>query len=280
MIGSASAPASSANLGPGFDVLALALSLRCSATAEPAASMTLTEERKTSELDERDMIFRAVMAAVDQPMHVTLDNEIPRSRGLGSSSAVTAAVAGAALKSVGSAADRTRVFEIVTEIEGHADNAAATVFGGLVAATPDGIQRLDIHESLQPVVGIPSAHLKTSAAREAIPAEVSREVVARSLARLAFLIEGLASGNKATLSHAAGDELHEAPRSHLSPVTGELVVAAMSAGAVHACWSGAGPAALAFATPQTKGRVIGAMAGVLGTTGEVLALPIDTDGLL
>ena len=93
MIGFASAPASSANLGPGFDVLALALSLRCSATAEPSQSMTLTEGASTSRLEDRDIISRAVMAAVDQPMHITLDNEIPRSRGLGSSAAVAAASA-------------------------------------------------------------------------------------------------------------------------------------------------------------------------------------------
>lgn len=280
MIGFASAPASSANLGPGFDVLALALSLRCSATAEPSQSMTLTEGASTSRLEDRDIISRAVMAAVDQPMHITLDNEIPRSRGLGSSAAVAAAVAGAALKAVGPSNDRTRVFEIVTEIEGHADNAAATVFGGLVAATPAGIQRLDIHESLHPVVGIPSVHLKTSHARALLSADVPRDVAARSLARLAFLIEGLARGNKATLAQAAGDEFHESARAHLSPVTGDLIAAAVSAGALHACWSGAGPAALAFATSETKGRVIGAMAGVLGTDGEVIALPIDTDGLI
>ncbi len=279
MIRSASAPASSANLGPGFDVLALALSLRCSASAEPSETMTLTEGPSTSRLDDSDIISRAVMAAVDKPMHITLENEIPRSRGLGSSSAVAAAVAGAALKSIGASDDRSRVFEIVIEIEGHADNAAATVFGGLVAAIPGGIQRLDLHQSLHPVVGIPAAHLKTADAREVLSADVPRDVAARSLARLAFLIEGLATGDKATLAHAAGDELHESVRAHLSPVTGDLITAALSAGALHACWSGAGPAALAFVTGESKGRVIGAMAGVLGTNGEVLALPVDTEGL-
>ncbi|KAA3641073.1 MAG: homoserine kinase [Armatimonadetes bacterium] len=280
MIGSASAPASSGNLGPGFDVLALALQLRCTATVEPASRMTLTERNRTSRLNPDNMIYRAVAGAVDQPMHVTLHNEIPRSRGLGSSSAVTASVAGAAFKVVGIRDARQRVFEIVTEIEGHADNAAAAVFGGFVAATPMGIQRLDLHESLHPVVGIPDVHLRTSDAREALPTEMSREVVVRSLSRLAFLIEGLANGNAETLRHASGDELHEAPRAGLSPVTGELMDAARAAGAVHACWSGAGPSALAFATADSKGRVIGAMAGVLGTDGEVLALPVDTKGLI
>ena len=116
MIGSASAPASSGNIGPGFNMLALALQLRCTATAEPASRMTLTERNRTSRLNPDDMIHRAVAAAVDQPMHVTINNEVPRSRGLGSSSAVTASVAAAAFKVVGIADARQRVFEIVTEM--------------------------------------------------------------------------------------------------------------------------------------------------------------------
>ncbi|MEZ5174946.1 MAG: hypothetical protein R2823_01915 [Acidimicrobiia bacterium] len=280
MRATASAPASSGNLGPGFDVLALALGLRCVATAEPSDSMMLTEAGSTSRLGEDDIIHRAVMDAVGCPMHITLANEIPRSRGLGSSSAVAAAVAGAAYKAIGETETRRSVFEIVARIEGHADNAGATVFGGLVAATDTGVQRLELHPSLQPILGIPAAHLRTTRARDALPREVPMPVAARSLARLAFLISGLENGNPDTLAHAAGDELHEQPRASLSPITGELMAAARSAGAIHACWSGAGPAALAFATSESKGRVIGAMAGVLGTRGEVLSLPVDTEGLL
>ncbi len=280
MIGSASAPASSGNLGPGFDAVALALSLRCSATAEPADEMTLTEHGETSPLDPGDMIYRAAYLAADRPMHITLSNEVPRTRGLGSSSAVTAAVAGAVLKAGVMSGGRSRVFEIVTEIEGFGDNAAAAVFGGLVAVSGTGVQRLRLHESLLPVVGIPHEHLRTGEARAVLPAQVSHDLASRTLGRLVFLIEGLREGNAETLSHAAGDELQEAPRAHLSPMTGEMMEAARVAGAIHVCRSGAGPTALAFATSETRGRVIGAMAGVLGTAGEVLALSVDEDGLL
>jgi homoserine kinase len=280
MIGAASAPASSGNLGPGFDTLALALALRCTATSEIAESMTITEDGSTKRLDEGDMISQAVRLAVGRPMHVTLTNEVPRARGLGSSSAVTASVAGASMKALGDDGGKSKVFGIVTDLEGHADNAAAAVFGGLVVATPDGIQRLDLHESLLVVVGIPDATLQTSEARAALPETVGTDVAGRSLARLAFLVAGLADGNADTLSHAAGDELHEAPRAHLSPVTGELMQAATRAGAVHTCWSGAGPSALAFTTSATRGRVIGALSEVLGTNGEVLALDVDIQGLI
>lgn len=280
MIGAASAPASSGNLGPGFDAVALALSLRCSATAEPAGEMTLTEHGTTKLLDPSDMIYRAAHLASGRPMHIILDNEVPRTRGLGSSSAVTAAVAGAALKANVGDGGRERVFEIVTEIEGFGDNAAAAVFGGFVAVAGSGVQRLRLHESLLPVVGIPHEHLATEKARAVLPEYVSHGLASRTLGRLVFLIEGLREGNAETLSHAAGDELQEQPRATLSPLTGELMDAARSAGAVHACRSGAGPTALAFATAETRGRVIGAMSGVLGNKGEVLALSVDEDGLL
>jgi homoserine kinase len=279
VIGAASAPASSGNLGPGFDTLALALGLRCTVTAEIAESMTVTENGSTKRLADDDMIAMAVRRAAERPMHLTISNEIPRARGLGSSSAVTAAAAAAALKATDSDGGREFVFSIVDDLEGHADNAAAAVYGGLVAATSEGIQRLYLHQSLKPIVAIPNAHLKTSDARDALPPDVSRAAAARSLARLTFLIEGLRSANAEVLSHAAGDEMHEEPRSHLSPVTGQLMEAAHKAGAVHVCWSGAGPTALALATQETAGRVIGAMSDVIGIAGEVLTLSVDHEGL-
>jgi homoserine kinase len=280
MIGSASAPASSGNLGPGFDALALALSLRCTATAEPADEMTITEHGTTEPLDVDDMIYRAAFLAAGKPMHVALDNQVPRTRGLGSSSAVTAAVAGAVLKAAVLPGGKARVFEIVTEIEGFGDNAAAAVFGGFVAVSGSGVQRLKLHDSLLPVVGIPHEHLKTGEARAILPEQVSHGVASRTAGRVVFLIEGLREGNRETLSHAAGDELQELPRAPLSPMTGELMEAARAAGAVHVCRSGAGPTALAFSTSETRGRIIGAMSGVLGTKGEVLALSVDADGLV
>ena len=280
IIGSASAPASSANLGPGFDTLGLALSLRCTATVEPADTMTITEHGSTSRLGAGDMISRAVMLAIGQPAHVTLENGVPRERGMGSSSAVVASVAGAALKAVQDEAGPARVYEIVTELEGHGDNAAAAVFGGFVAVAEGGIKRLDLHPSIKVVVGIPDDPLRTVDARAALSDAVPRDVVCRSLSRLAFLIEGLRDANEEVLVHAAGDELHEAPRASLSPVTGEMISAALQGGALHAAWSGAGPTAIAFTKPDSQGRVIGAMSGVLGSRGEVLTLDVDYDGLV
>ncbi|GMQ93259.1 MAG: homoserine kinase [Acidimicrobiia bacterium] len=280
MIGEASAPASSGNLGPGFDTLALALSLRCIATAEPSDSMTITENGSTNPLEIGDIIHRVVDMAVGRPMHITLSNEIPRAKGLGSSGAVMSSVAAAAMKATADGGGRRKVFEIVTELEGHADNPAASVFGGLIVASLNGVKRMRLHDSLHPVVGIPDSRLKTVDARKALPESVSFDAVTRTITRLSFLLAGLVDGDVDALSHAGGDEIHELPRAELSPITGELIDAARRAGAVHACWSGAGPSALAFTTSATRGRVIGAMGGVLGVAGEVLALKPDYEGLI
>jgi len=280
MIGEASAPASSGNLGPGFDTLALALSLRCVATAEPSDTMTITEHGSTSRLDPSDMIYRAVEMAVDRPMHITLVNEVPRARGLGSSGAVMSSAAAAAMKSVGDDGGRLKVFNLVTELEGHADNPAASIFGGLVIAAPNGVKQLRLSESLHLVVGIPDAKLRTVEARRVLPASVTLDAAARTISRLSFLLGGLVDGDIEALSHAGGDEIHEGPRAELSPISGELMDAARSAGAAHACWSGAGPSVLAFTTSADRGRVIGAMGGVLGMSGEVLALKPDYEGLI
>lgn len=280
MIGEASAPGSSGNLGPGFDTLALAISLRCKATAEPSESMTITEHGSTSRLEPGDMIHRAVDMAVGRPMHITLVNEIPRARGLGSSGAVTSAAAAAAMKSVGDDGGRKKVFAITTELEGHADNPAASVFGGFVAASSSGVKQLKLHDSLKLVVGIPDARLRTADARRALHDSVPLEAVARTISRLSFLLAGLADGDIDALSHARGDEVHEHPRAELSPISGDLIDAALRAGAAHACWSGAGPTVLAITTTASRGRVIGAMGGVLGMSGEVLTLRPDYDGLM
>jgi homoserine kinase len=183
------------------------------------------------------------------------------------------------MKSLGDEGGRLKVFEIVTELEGHADNAAASVFGGLVAATSTGIKQMRLHDSLQIVVGVPDTELRTADARRALPDSLTHEAVARTISRLSFLLAGLADGDVDALSQAGGDEVHEIPRASLSPVSGELMDAARNAGAAHVCWSGAGPSVLAFTTTASRGRVIGAMGGVLGMSGEVLALRVDYEGL-
>ena len=209
-------------------------------------------------------------------MRLVIENDVPRSRGLGSSSAVMVAAAAASLRALGTEPDSTHLFELVTAIEGHGDNAGAAVYGGLVAVSGAVLRRLELTPQLQFVFGIPDEPLKTKMARSALPDEISREAAARNVARVAFLIDGLRTGDPASLANAAGDEIHELYRADLSPVTGEMMAAARDAGALHAAWSGAGPTAMAVTTHTEP--VVAAMKTVLNGTGRVEVLDVAQTG--
>lgn len=279
MIGTASAPASSGNLGPGFDALALAVDIRCHASAEVSDDMTVDDGEGPVEVASTDIISRAVLAAAGRPMAITLTNPIPRTRGLGSSSAVIVSSAAAAIRASGRDVDIDDLFHLAAEVEGHDDNAAAAVYGGLVVATGGVVRFLQIHPSLHPVVGVPEQLLKTSDARAALADSVSRGVAVRSVVRAICLVEGLRTADAGWLALAGGDELHEGPRATLSPLTGEMIQAARQAGALHAAWSGAGPSALAVVPSDLVGAVVAALATVLGPSGTVLTPAVSTDGV-
>ncbi len=279
MTGRATAPASSGNLGPGFDCLALALDLRCVVTAIPADDWVLAQDGVTTLGSESDLVVRAVRMTVGRPMRLEIDNAVPRSRGLGSSSAVTTAAAVAAMRATGKPVDADHLFRVIAELEGHADNAAAAVYGGLVLTDHRGnCRHLGIAPSLGFVVAVPHDRLSTREARAALPPDVPRAVAARTIARVGFLIEGLRTGDRDALAAAGGDEIHELPRHDLSPITGELIAVAREAGALHAAWSGAGPSTLAVCTDDTKGGVMEALSARLDDAGAVMALEVSADG--
>ena len=279
MTGSASAPGSSGNLGPGFDVLGLALDLRCRVTASPSSDMTVDDGEGPEPLADDHIIHRAVNAATDAPMAIVVDNSVPRTRGLGSSAAVMAAAAAASVRASGGEADRQAIYDIVAGIEGHGDNAGPAVYGGLIAVGLDGPRSIPIHDRLVTVFGVPKARLATPEARAALPELVALSTATRSVSRAVSLAEGLRTGDRAALAAARGDELHEAPRAALSPVTGSLIEAALAAGAMHAAWSGAGPTAIAFTTAEERDAVVAAMTTVLGDNGDVMILDVDYEGL-
>jgi homoserine kinase len=273
----ASAPASSANLGPGFDVLALALALRCRVTVEQSEGWEVVGAAGSHDEHLQSLVWG--VAGASPPHRVEVSSEVPIGRGLGSSAALRVAVAAALEASVGEVR-LERVFRTVAAAEGHPDNAAAAAFGGLVAVGPVGeVRRLAIHPSLVVVVAMPDAMLPTTEARAVLPSEVSRGVAVRTAARIAFLVEGLRTADPEAFREAAGDEIHEAPRRHLSPVSHHLAIAARAAGALHAAWSGAGPAVLAICTEERREAVGVAMGEVLDGSGEVISPAIDREGV-
>jgi len=278
----ATAPGSSANLGPGFDVLALAIDLRCRVSVGEAVEWSIRSGGVPADQGGIDLVSRAAEAAVPGvgPLRVEIESEIPLARGLGSSAALIVATAGAVRLLAGAPTDVDGLLPVVAGVEGHADNVAAAVYGGMVAVGPSGeIRFLYLHPSLEVLVAVPDATLPTEQARRVTAAPVETGVAARTSARLTMLLEGLRTGDPAALAGAAGDELHEARRAHLSPVTGRLIEAAAEAGALHACWSGAGPSVLAFVNRQTSEAVRTAMATTL-EGGYVLSPDIDHKGLI
>lgn len=276
----ASAPASTGNLGPAFDCLALALSPRCTVYAERADDWSIAHvgDHLPEHREEDGVLVAAQKAVGDRPLALRVETQIPRARGLGSSGAAFVAGAAAALRAVGEDASLNRVYRIAAALEGHADQAAASVFGGLILIPAEGMPiRLPLHPTLRPVVAVPDVRLPTREARAVLPESYSLDVVVRSLGRVSALTAGLISGDPELLAASHGDEIHESWRDEISPQVAELMTIARRAGALHAARSGAGPSVLAITT-QDKADVVAEAFADWGA--DVIHHPAETTGLV
>ena len=254
----ASAPATTANLGPAFDCIGLALSPRCTVRASEADDWSVEHvgEFRPGPTEGDGVLAAARQVVGKRPLSIVVDSEIPMGKGLGSSAAAYVAGTAAALRAVGEDASPDRVFRMAKDLEGHDDQVGAAVYGGLVLIPAEGLPiRLPFHPSLRPVVAVPPTRLPTYKARAILADEIPRDVVIRSLARVSSLTAGLITGDPGMLSAAHGDEIHEAPRAHLSPEVGHLMDVARRAGALHVARSGAGPSVVAITTSDTADRV-------------------------
>lgn len=278
-----SSPASSGNLGPGFDAFALSLELRCEVVAQLADRWSVEHVGPhRPPLGAHDLVLAAAQKAVgDLPLRLVVANDIPLSRGLGSSSAAAAAGAAAAMAAAEGTIDSRRVFDLVTEFEGHADNAAAAVYGGLIAIDGRGEPLfLEVSKVWKVLIAVPGTDLPTSEARAALSPTIERSAVVRNLGRVTALIEGLRSGDESMLRRAGGDELHQLDRAHLHPRANILIDGCLAAGGAHAAWSGAGPSVIAFVTSRTVEAVRTALEQGLEGTGTVMELELADQGLL
>lgn len=278
-------PASSANLGPGFDVLAVALDMTLTVEARPHdGPRVVTSGEGAGDVpdDDSNLIWQGVRAFCDvygaEMPDVTLhcDNDIPLERGLGSSAA--AAVAGLVLarELTGVAVGDQDIIDLAAQLEGHADNAAAAVLGGLVVAGPTGrARRFDPIRNLRPIVCIPPERSATSMARGLLPTEVTLETMVVTARRTALVLAGL-TGLTAWDPSTMLDQVHEPPRLETMIGSKELITTAREAG-YGACLSGAGPSVLLLAQTDDVG-VADAVREVVGADWRVELLRWDRAG--
>jgi homoserine kinase len=259
-------PASSANLGAGYDCLGVALAMtnrielevrvwsrgEIELTVDGEGRNELTEDRENRFVQGLEAALRLAFGVLPDGVgwRIGMRNQIPLSRGLGSSAAATVGgvLAGNAL--AGEPLSRPELLRLATQIEEHPDNAAAALLGGFVvsAATADGVEaiRLDAPRELRAVLYIPELRLSTRDMRAALPASVPLADAAANLAAVAVGVAGLATGHNELLGRLTVDRLHEPYRTAVYPQLPGMVTAAREAGALGACLSGAGSTIIAF----------------------------------
>jgi len=256
-------PATIANLGAGYDCLGLAVDLVLKATAEAIpdgvevavagegrGEIAADRANRVVEGLDRGLEALGVADATSIGWRLVLDNPIPLERGLGSSAAATVAglILAAALTARELPADAA--LRLATDIEGHPDNVAPALLGGLVASVDldDRVAavRLEPPAGLRIVAWVPERRLSTAEMRGVLPAAVPRADAVANLARVAVGVAGLASGRLDVLALLAQDRLHEPYRAVAYPELPELVAAARDAGALGACLAGAGSTVAAF----------------------------------
>jgi homoserine kinase len=287
-------PATSANLGPGFDCLGLALGLynhvTFTTTSDPALQITVTGvDAHKVVADASNLVYQSAKMIFERVgkrpsgLHIHQQNSIPVGSGLGSSS--TAVLAGllGANELVGGGLSRAQILQLAVDCEGHPDNVAAALYGGLVLGV-QGDQQLHIEQIQVPdltvVVVLPDFDMLTSEARAVLPAQVSLKDAVFNASRTGLLIRALETADYDTLAMAMEDRLHQPYRIPRLPGMAQAFTAARAAGAAGVALSGAGPSLIAFAPDkhQEIGEAVTAVFAGHGLSSRTWILDIDRKG--
>lgn len=281
-------PASSANLGPGFDSLGLALNLHLEVSASEASENRFVYEGRGHVDGSADnLVLRGFRSAYEQlgasapTVAFDVRNPIPLARGLGSSSA--ALVAGAALADAmsGGRLGRQGVFDVTAALEGHPDNVGPCVFGGFTVAARDASgafveATLEVPTNWRFLFGVPGFELSTESARAALPSHYERKDVVLTASRSALWVAAVALDRPELLRAAALDVIHQPFRAHLVPGFTEAVEGLSGAGAHAAFLSGAGPTVGAVVPASRLEECREVLERFTGEGGEVLDLSAAT----
>ncbi|MEG3938300.1 homoserine kinase [Microcoleus sp. S36b_A3] len=296
-------PATTANLGPGFDCIGAALSLynrfqfsRLEPSATEKLKITVTgQEAAKVKTDDSNLAYQAFLKLYDRlqqsppPVAIHINMQVPLARGLGSSA--TAIVGGlvGANELAGKPLSQVEVMQLAIELEGHPDNVVPALLGGCRLAasnTPSGSWEIcDIpwHPNIVPVVAIPDFELSTAEARQVLPSEYSRADAIFNAAHLGLLLRALETGNENWLRCALQDKIHQPYRQSLIQGYEAVQEAAFKAGAYGMVISGAGPTLLALTDVTNAVAVVREMAAAwmeFGVKADVRAIAIDTQGAI
>lgn len=276
-------PATSANLGPGYDVMAAALAIYLELEVTETGRFSVECECPSLSDGRDNLVVRAFEALHPADgISFRIGDGIPLSRGLGSSAAAIVAglVAADHLYELGNS--RAQLLTMAAELEGHPDNVAAALYGGFVICDEDGegarATRLDPPEGLEGLLVVPTVEVPTNGARAAIPDQLpTREAIA-NISSAALLVLGLRDADLALVGRGLRDAIHQPRRRDLYPRSMEIVDGARDLGAIGATISGAGPSVLVWTTWQDAGLVAERLGDLTAGWAEVRRVPFCPHG--
>jgi homoserine kinase len=269
------APASSANLGPGFDCMAAAVALHLELEVEETGEFSVECAMPVARSRENLCVRAFERLHPADGLTFRIRSEIPLSGGLGSSAAAIVAGLMAADHMFELDAD---LLELASEVEGHPDNVAAALFGGFVVCADGTATRFEPPTGLEALAVVPAEHVRTRDARAALPAEVPIEQAVFNIAHGALLTLGLAHGDWDLLARGLHDQLHQERRSGLFPRSFELASRAREMGALGATISGAGPTVLVWCFYEQTGAVAEALAAEIEGWASLLRASFEPQG--
>lgn len=288
-------PATSANLGPGFDTLGLALELFLQVEIAPSRETRVEFHGEgTDEIagkPENNLVVKAIDRVQSQTgrtidYSLVIRNDIPVGKGLGSSAAAIVAGIYAANQLLGSPLEHDEILALAVEMEGHPDNIVPALVGGLTTAMVyDGrvyYQQVDLPGEMSVVVAVPDFELPTHKSRSVLPQQIDLQSTVSNLQRACFLMASLHNGDFTHISKAMDDQIYQPLRKQFIPGFDAVLEAAGRCGAIGSALSGAGPSIIAFCPAHERSRVAQAMQAAFenaGVQSQVLDLQIDRIGV-
>jgi homoserine kinase len=265
-------PASTSNLGPGFDCLGVALRIYNDVTVTRGAQSQLP-----SIAGEAADLFFERTGRVSFSFSLSVRGAVPRARGLGGSVTVRLGVLCALNALTKNPLNRLSIFELCAQLEGHPDNAAPAIFGGFTVVQDQIVQRFAVSERLSFVLLIPNFEVRTSRARKILPSRILHAAAVENCASACAITAAFASSNYLNLRGAFRDRLHQPYREKLIPFLPNVIAAAEKAGALGAFLSGSG-STIAAVTLHSSRKIAAAMAQAASDAGDTIITHADNRG--